>query len=455
MERHGYFVAENTHKIITHQFTLGLRQRFEKSGVTHTSHVLHRKVFNTIDPCNLETIMKTNFEDYTIIPARRKLIRVLFGEGIFASGGDNWRHSRVLVSAAGLRSAFDVDKFEKHVQVMLTELKSRHGQPFEFRELIFRYTFNLAADILLDLPSEELDTQRQFARDFTFLGKMARFLTIFVNQIPFLAELSYGRGFKWAQRRVFDRVDQRIEAAVRRRKTETMAPLKSAPSTESKAGVIEGFLSLSSDTVRIRSELLNLLLPAHDSVGIALSEMFYCLARSADSWAKLRDEVEQTLQGRLPTLSDLKGMQYLQWTIKETIRIRPTLSVHGRVAIHDTVLPRGGGACGEDPLYVSKGSYVVYSNYALYRNEGVFGPDVDTFRPERWAQANPATFEYLGFGAGPRRCPGKDVGWSMLAYSAVRLAQEITSLRPEDERPWQEATAFSFHNRHGVHLSVQ
>lgn len=312
------FVIENTYNITTHQFTLGLRRRFEKYGVTHTSHVFHRKVFNTIDPHNLETIMKTSFEDYTIIPARRELIQVLFGKGIFASGGDDWRHSRALVRAAGLRSAFDVDRFEKHAQVMLTELKSRRGQPIEFRELIFHYTFNLAADILLDLPSDELDKQRQFARDFTFLGKMARFLTIFVNQIPFLAELSYGRDFQSAQRRVFDQVDQRIEASLRWRKTGTMAPPGSASTIESNTGVIEGFLSLSSDTVRIRSELLNLLLPAHDSVGIALSEMFYCLARSADSWAKLRDEVEQTLQGQLPTLADLKGMEYLQWTIKES-----------------------------------------------------------------------------------------------------------------------------------------
>jgi len=42
----------------------------------------------------------------------------------------------------------------------------------------------------------------------------------------------------------------------------------------------------------------------------------------------------------------------------------------------------------------------------------------------------------------------------MLAYATVRLAQEFTNLRPEDDRPWEEAKAFSFYNRHGVHLSA-
>ena len=115
---------------------------------------------------------------------------------------------------------------------------------------------------------------------------------------------------------------------------------------------------------------------------------------------------------------------------------------------------------------------MVYSNYALHRNPDVFGADIDDFRPERWAQVRPTTFEYLGFGAGPRICPGrflfgyavgdevadqvlgKEMGWTMLAYMTARLAQEIESLSPADDRPWEEATAFSFHNRHGVHISA-
>ena len=104
---------------------------------------------------------------------------------------------------------------------------------------------------------------------------------------------------------------------------------------------------------------------------------------------------------------------------------------------------------------MERGTYIVYSNYALYRNPAVFGPDVDSFRPERWAEGvNPARYEFLNFGAGPRHCPGKEMGWTMLAYLTVRLAQTVKELRPYDNRPWQEARAFSFHNKHGVHIAM-
>lgn len=118
------------------------------------------------------------------------------------------------------------------------------------------------------------------------------------------------------------------------------------------------------------------------------------------------------------------------------IRVRPTLSVHGRKAVRDTVLPRGGGKAGRQPLFVPQDAYVLYSNYALYRCIDVFGSDVDEFRPERWAhegagddlveadnkedkgavgsypnaRLKPGRFSYLGFGAGQRSCPGEKLG---------------------------------------------
>lgn len=130
------------------------------------------------------------------------------------------------------------------------------------------------------------------------------------------------------------------------------------------------------------------------------------------------------------------------------------MAVHGRVAIRDTVLPRGGGPEGLEPHFVSKGTVVVYSIHALHRRTDVFGPDASEFRPERWETVNPSIFEYFPFGAGPRQCPGRRMGWTMVAYATVKLAQAFKEIIPRDDRPWQEARAFSFFNRHGVHLEM-
>ena len=42
----------------------------------------------------------------------------------------------------------------------------------------------------------------------------------------------------------------------------------------------------------------------------------------------------------------------------------------------------------------------------------------------------------------------------MLAYSIVRLAHEVVRIEARDDKPWEEARAFTFHNVHGVKISM-
>ena len=142
-------------------------------------------------------------------------------------------------------------------------------------------------------------------------------------------------------------------------------------------------------------------------------------------------------------------------TFFPVLRLRPTLSVHGRRANRDTWLPRGGGDSGQDPLLIGKGSYLVYSSYALHRDRAVFGSDANSFRPDRWEHVRPKPFEYLSFGAGPRGCPGSKMAWEMLAFAIARIAQKVKRLEARDDRPWQESVAFSFFNVHGVLIGMK
>lgn len=80
--------------------------------------------------------------------------------------------------------------------------------------------------------------------------------------------------------------------------------------------------------------------------------------------------------------------------------------MNDKVALVDTVLPRGGGPDGQAPLFVEKGSIVTWAVYALHRREDLYGADADEFRPERWETLRPG-WEYLPFNGGPRICVGR------------------------------------------------
>lgn len=108
------------------------------------------------------------------------------------------------------------------------------------------------------------------------------------------------------------------------------------------------------------------------------------------------------------------------------LRLYPAVPLNSREALQDTVLPKGGGRNGQDPVFIPKGTPVAYSVYAMHRSEDLNGPSANKFLPERWDSdcredlrsrekemrmplnddsAN-AKWRYLPFNEGPRICPG-------------------------------------------------
>lgn len=63
---------------------------------------------------------------------------------------------------------------------------------------------------------------------------------------------------------------------------------------------------------------------------------------------------------------------------------------NGRMAFRDTILPRGGGPNGDQPIHVPKGSMVNYTVYAMHRRKDLWGDDAEEFRPERWENRKPS-----------------------------------------------------------------
>ena len=86
-------------------------------------------------------------------------------------------------------------------------------------------------------------------------------------------------------------------------------------------------------------------------------------------------------------------------------RLFPVVPFNYREALVDTTIPRGGGPDGTTPLFVGKGTYVMYCTYAMHRDTSIFGPDALEFKPERWDNPNLRPgWGYLPFNGGPRIC---------------------------------------------------
>lgn len=130
--------------------------------------------------------------------------------------------------------------------------------------------------------------------------------------------------------------------------------------------------------------------------------------------AKLELPVSYTAAQQLP---------YLNAVIKESLRMHPGIGL-----VMERVVPEEGLHL-KNGYAIPKGTIVGMNPWVVHRDKDVFGPDAESFNPERWLQPdteissmfqermsrmNSAT---LTFGAGKRVCIGQDL--SMMEISKV------------------------------------
>lgn len=113
----------------------------------------------------------------------------------------------------------------------------------------------------------------------------------------------------------------------------------------------------------------------------------------------------------------------------------------------------GGGPDQKSPLFIPKGSMVMYNLYSMHRRKDFYGAGADEFKPERWEHLRPG-WEYLPFNGGPRICPGQQYALTEAGYVTVRLAQEFTGLESRDEGPWVELNNLALASKNGVRVTL-
>lgn len=146
---------------------------------------------------------------------------------------------------------------------------------------------------------------------------------------------------------------------------------------------------------------------AHLTTAHTFSWTLFLLAQHPDVMNRLMRELDEHVAGEVPTIDELERLTYLDWVIKESMRVMPASAYSQRIAAEPVSL---------GPVRLSAGTPVVFSQYMTHHREDLY-QDPDSFRPERWQRITPSAYEYLPFGAGPRMCIG-----APLAMAEIRTA---------------------------------
>ncbi|KAF2190428.1 cytochrome P450 [Zopfia rhizophila CBS 207.26] len=162
-------------------------------------------------------------------------------------------------------------------------------------------------------------------------------------------------------------------------------------------------------------QLLTFLAAGHETTSSAFTWATHLLSIHPQIQTRLREEIRQNIpspkalsEPGFDLASFLESLPYLNAVCNETLRLFPTIPVSSRVAKCDTSI------CGQ---YIPAGTLFFVVPWAVNRNPHLWGPDAESFNPDRWIDAETGRANYVGsadsnysfltFLHGPRSCIGE------------------------------------------------
>lgn len=152
----------------------------------------------------------------------------------------------------------------------------------------------------------------------------------------------------------------------------------------------------------ILSQISTFLAAGHETTASALTWCLYALVTNPDAQAVLRKELRQlnALEGDRERLTDeIMKCQYLDWVVRETLRLHSPVTNTMRVCMRDEdeipidcslTSTAPGGYLDKDgvrryTIKVKKWDIITIPIQAINDSERLWGEDSKVFRPERWA----------------------------------------------------------------------
>ena len=173
-------------------------------------------------------------------------------------------------------------------------------------------------------------------------------------------------------------------------------------------------------------ESLLQILAGADSTATALRTTFLFILSSPSAYRKLQEEIATAVEAGDVTFPIIKNTEtqalpFLQACIQEGLRMfMPLQGLAGKVS------PKGGETV--NGVYFPEGTEVGIATYAIGHRRDIYGPDADTFRPERWLESSAETLKTyertneLVFGAGRSSCLGKPIATMELSKAIFEVS---------------------------------
>ena len=306
-------------------------------------------------------------------------VRILLGDGLITSDGELWARQRAMMQPMFHRRI--MANFASSIAASNDALLARwessadQGRPVNVTEGMSTMTLDI---VLRSIFGRDLDR-----------------LVAETGSNPFdLVAQDSARDLRFAYR--FRSLNRLVAGLIERRRHEAeehhdfVAMLMAARDGGTGAPMSERELI---------NEIMTLIVAGHETTATGLTWTWYLLSQHPDAEARLHAELDALPERHPLELAASGELPVARAVVDEALRLYPPVWVFTRRALEADTL--GGFA-------VPAGTDVILPTYVIHRHPR-YWHEPDAFRPERFApggEGQGASFAYIPFGAGPRRCLG-------------------------------------------------
>ncbi|XP_037713501.1 uncharacterized protein LOC119549472 [Drosophila subpulchrella] len=434
----------------------------KKLGESYLEYAMGTAVYNVIDAQNAEHVLNDpNLINKAIL---YDFLHPFLRTGLLTSTGRKWHARRKMLTPTfhfNILNQFQ-EVFKTESLKFLEQFKGQDEAIILLNDVIPRFTLNsiceTAMGVKLDEMAEKGDRYREsFSQiEECFIRRMSNPL-LWVDTLfnmfaakDYAAALDVVHGFSSeiiAKRRVLLKDELDNQGATQTADDEVFSTKKRFAMLDTliyaeKDGLI--------DHIGICEEVDTLMFEGYDTTSIGLIYGLMNMSLYPDKQEICFQEIQEHIDDELSNLdiNQLNKLKYLEYFVKETMRLFPSVPSMGRETNQETELANG--------LIMPKGSQIVVHVFDIHRN-AKYWDNPEEFRPERFlpeSSQNRHTYAYIPFSAGQRNCIGQKYAMQEMKTLMVALLKQFQILPVIDPKSLVFQSGITLRTQNKIHVKL-
>jgi cytochrome P450 len=389
-----------------------LKQRF---GDVVMSQVVHEKVFDIHHPDLIRQLLVDNSDALIRWERGIEVFSNIHGQSVLVTEGEQWKRQRRM-----LQPGFSTKRMGSYCALMATAMQDALNalEQLAVVNLDFNHwAHQLTMDVIFQTLFSCTDTPR---RDQA-IAAVATLSQVGMQEMFSPMNAPDWMPHKTKKRHAKKTLDDLIQSNIRRRRSQISD--ESAQAND----VLAMLLSVRDDQgdncglsdEEIRDQCMTIFLAGHETTALALSWWIGLMAQHPQAAQLAQAEVDSVLAGQPIQYADIANMRYLNWSLKEALRLYPPASsLISRRTIREVTL---------GDWRIPKGAMVRVTPWVVHRDARWF-TEPTHFMPERFNEDKPLPNRnsFIPFGTGPRVCIGSHFALTEMTLIAATMLQNFS-----------------------------